>query len=85
MAKNGQSCANCRFSNGTSGVINCLRHAPTVVIRKDEYDCMWPWLDADEWCGEWQETFEAEAQARREHEAFLESVHGKSASPEKSS
>jgi hypothetical protein len=56
-----ETCGNCRFwvaSRNEEGEGTCHRHAPRCVMSgqmtEDGIDTVWPWVAAEDWCGEWE-------------------------------
>ncbi len=48
-----KSCATCRFSSGTNGIVNCKRHAP--FKGRESSMAAWPLVQSGDWCGDWEE------------------------------
>ena len=45
-------CASCMFSVPDGSGVVCRRYPPVYVIN--EHDAQFPWVQSDEWCGEYQ-------------------------------
>lgn len=42
-------------------VMECRRYPPIVIVIADEANKMWPQVDGDDWCGEFQQKEDLDA------------------------